>query len=140
MPQSAKSAQFKFRLDSGLSDKIEAAAATNGRSFSEEIRRRLDASFDTELPAAPSVSPALRDVLRAIGEAAVFSSGLDAGFDYAAFEAGVPVLIEALRPHDRGPEEDWVASSVASAALNAIGKGALIGRLMEIIKRRYGGQ
>jgi hypothetical protein len=50
-PPRAKTVQLKFRLVADLNDRVEAAAAAHGWGVSEEIRRRLEASFAAEPPA-----------------------------------------------------------------------------------------
>lgn len=45
--------QVNFRIPADLKDKIEAAAADNGRSITGELVTRLEASFDAEAAPQP---------------------------------------------------------------------------------------
>jgi hypothetical protein len=69
-PQSGrptKSAEMKFRLPGDLHAQIETAATDHGWSASEEIRRRLEGSFEIALAAD---DPKTRDLVVAITETA----------------------------------------------------------------------
>jgi hypothetical protein len=125
-----------LRLPKELHEKLKAEAGPRG--FAAEVRQRLEASLGGSFPNSVPHAPALREVLRAIDEAALFSAGLadGAGGDYAAFEAGVVPLLEVLRPHGRLPEEPWTGLGPAGNALSSIGRNDLFARLVEIIKRR----
>jgi hypothetical protein len=52
MARGDNTAEMKFRLPGELHAQIEASASANGRSASEEVRRRLEASFEGAPPAS----------------------------------------------------------------------------------------
>jgi hypothetical protein len=69
MARGDNTAEMKFRLPGDLHARIEAAASANQRNASEEVRRRLQASFG-DTTAAASNDPNTRELLVAISEAA----------------------------------------------------------------------
>jgi hypothetical protein len=140
--QSARTTQLKFRLDDDLNEKIEAAARDHGWGVSEEIRRRLEASFAGAAPAG--LDPALVDIMAAIGQAAVGagkmfpSSKPGDTTKYETFVEAAQTLMAAFAPegHPAVTQEQGLRLSyqLVGLALGALGDRGLaaFARLPEI--------
>jgi hypothetical protein len=129
-----KSEIIRCRAPAALRAKIEEAGRRNGWGTSEEMRRRLDASF----AGGPGLDGScFGDVLATIGQAASAAAATTEGFDaYSAFETSVLLLLELFRPEGSGQPVAWTGAGIAGAALMAVGDTAKLGPLMEIVKRR----
>lgn len=68
MARGDNTAEMKFRLPGELHARIEAAAAADNRSASEEVRQRLERSFEGAPPEAADVKTS--EFLAAVSEAA----------------------------------------------------------------------
>jgi hypothetical protein len=96
----SKSTQFKFRLSSGLNDKIEEAARRNGWGASEEIRRRLQVSFAEELRAGDDETHRLVEAIRTTAQnlEVPFGSWHENRFAFDVFVEAAKVLMALYRP------------------------------------------
>ena len=130
---SRASEQTALRLSGELRQRLGEAAAANGRTVSEEMRARLEASFF----AAPSSSldPWFADALAAIGHAAVGASKmLSPGQErdpavYIGFEKAATLLLGFFRPEGddqaSDSEVDNAAAIVLGMALAGMGEKGL---------------
>jgi len=108
-----KSDQIKFRVPGYLHDLIESAGKRNGWGASEEMRRRLEASFLEEAQAGDDVTYRL---VRAIKTVAInveppFGKWHKNRFAFDTFRAGVLALIDLHRPAGTlaRPSDDEIA-------------------------------
>lgn len=94
-------AQTSLRMPEELRDRLAQAAAGNGRSLGEEIRRRLEASFGSAAPQAddPQTAQLLRIIARA---AAILSKEWAAWHEdlraLAVFRAAIAALFSPHKP------------------------------------------
>jgi Arc-like DNA binding domain len=117
--------QFKLLLPRGLHRRIAAEAGDTGRSVSEEIRQRLEASFAE--PAQGSADELTGDLTGAISEAAELLA--EAGhtwhgdqWTFAQFKAAVDHLLEVFRPEGESvPASELDPAGPASTAGFALG-------------------
>ena len=116
--------QTSLRLPEELRERLAQAAAENGRGIGEEMRRRLEASFDG-VPSAddPKTADLLAAVLRLTREAGVFAAEMallerdgpeprwhETPFAVAVVRAGLPLLIRAPAEPIAAPEDSLVSS------------------------------
>jgi hypothetical protein len=111
-----------LRLPSDLHDRLSAAAA--GRSVSEEIRRRLEASFD--MPGGDAADDArFANLLKAIGYAASVAAAMYPAPDprgAAVFEEAAIRLGQIYQVQTPTVFDDDMRSGVNGAVLMALGK------------------
>lgn len=124
-----KTSQMKFRLAGHLGMLIERAARENGGTTSEEIRRRLAASFLNEATAGDDET---RKFLNAIDTVArnvepAFGAWHEDRFAFAVFRAAVLVLLDLQRPSG---EPVRPTGDVADLYLGEDGTPEAAGRLL----------
>jgi hypothetical protein len=98
--EATKSTQLKFRLSNYLQDEIEEAAGRNGWGVSEEIRRRLGASFFRGMQAGAEESERLMEaIICAIRNMEpAFGSWHENRFAFEVLRVAVNVLLDFYRP------------------------------------------
>jgi hypothetical protein len=99
-PAEPKSTQMKFRLAGHLSALIEKAAAEHGWGASEEIRRRLVASFLDEPRAEDEETNRLLDAIETIAQNIEPPFGVwhQSRFAFEVFRSAVVGLLDLQRP------------------------------------------
>jgi hypothetical protein len=88
--------QTAFRLPKELHTKLEKAGRERGGGLSDEIRRRLEASFEGDDPQTQSLNRTIR--LVAAEMQAMFGAWHQDPFAHAAFKAALAMLLERLKP------------------------------------------
>ena len=99
-PDAMKAAQMKFRLPTYLRDLIHESGEQNGWGDSEEMRRRLEASFVEEAQAGDDETYRLVRAIQtvAINVRPAFGNWHEDRFAFDTFRAAVLALIDLHRP------------------------------------------
>jgi hypothetical protein len=99
-PEATKTTQMKFRLSNYLHDQIEEAAGRGGWGASEEIRRRLEASFYRGLQAGDEETHRLMEaIIGAIRNMEpAFGSWHENRFAFEVLRVAVNILLDIYRP------------------------------------------
>jgi hypothetical protein len=99
-PTAAKTTQMKFRMSNYLHDEIEEAAGRNGWGASEEIRRRLEASFLGELQAGDGETYQLLEAIKAVtgNMPPAFGFWHENRFAFEVLRIAIKVLLDFYRP------------------------------------------
>ena len=124
-PGAPKELQLKFRLSQELHDSLAEAAERNGRSVSQEIRRRL------EVPVTDD--PQTGQLVQAVKVAAEITDWRKSSRSFAIFRAAIDVLLRQFPPRGGMTEPadaDRIAQEgamVAGVALGALGLGFQVG-------------
>jgi len=97
----ARTTQMKFRLSDPLHDRIEEAAEHSGWGASEEIRRRLEASFVQELQADDDETYRLVEAIKTVArnlQQSPFGSWHKNRFAFEVFRDAVNTLVTLSKP------------------------------------------
>ncbi len=130
VPEALKTTQFKFRLSTDLNHQIEAAAGRNGWGASEEIRRRLEASFAQELRAGDEETFRLVEAIRTVAQnlEVPFGSWHENRFAFDVFIEAVKVLMALYRPP--GDSVRPSDNEIADLYLGTAGTPEVAGRML----------
>ena len=98
--EALKTTQFKFRLSNALNERIEEAASRDGCNASEEIRRRLVASFVQESRAGDDETFRLIEAIKTVAQnlEGPFGSWHKDRFAFDVFVEAVNVVMALYRP------------------------------------------
>jgi hypothetical protein len=114
-PDAMKAAQIKFRLPTYLRDLIHESGEQNGWGDSEEMRRRLEASFVEEAQAGDDETYRLVRAIQtvAINVRPAFGHWHEDRFAFDTFRAAVLALIDLHRPPGMPvrPKDNEIADS-----------------------------
>ncbi len=114
-PDAMKAAQMKFRLPTYLRDLIHESGEQNGWGDSEEMRRRLEASFVEEAQAGDDETYRLVRAIQtvAINVRPAFGNWHEDRFAFDTFRAAVLALIDLHRPPGMPvrPKDNEIADS-----------------------------
>lgn len=144
MARGDNTAEMKFRLPHELHTRLEEAASKNAHSASEEVRRRLEASFEVAPSAIDTKTGDLLEAIRFVAQAISKKSGdLGAWYEdievFEVFKAAVSTLFDAFRPVGDPPLAK--RSARGGAFLAGMALGALEERGLEpiaVLRTRLG--
>ena len=125
-----KTTQFKFRLSTALDEQIDEAARRNGWNASEEIRRRLEASFAQELRAGDDETFRLMEAIRTVAQnlEVPFGSWHENRFAFDVFVEAVKVLMALYRPPGKSVRPS--DNEIADLYLGTAGTPETAGRML----------